>query len=378
MKTLLFCNLHPRKPGAFEQLLGAIGGELNRTGDEFVLGLAGDPAPAVTAVFRESGIRWHVMPGWHPIGGEVRRWAFVAPALRLLSRERPDVAAVHFGNELQSLVPILLWRLRSRAPRWVWQQDQRMEDPTPLKARLSGLRLLCLVCDRFVAVYEGGRRSMELRGIPPRRIAVIRNSVPDHESHRPRGRLRAELGLGPDAVLAVAVSSLIPRKRVDLLVRAIQPVAAVGADLHLAVAGDGPERDALRRLACQAGVAARVHFLGLRDDARDLLAESDIFVHASEIEACSYAIGESMAAGLPAVVVEAGAAREQVVDGGSGFVVKSGNETAIVERLSVLAADAGMRRRMGAAARSRWNAMYRTDVAAREYAELYRSAANRA
>jgi len=153
MKLLLFCNLIPLKTGAYETLLAAIGSEFKKVNDEFVVVFAGEPIPPVAESLRAAGVRWHILPEWVGRGGRfhwgmvslgkkcngsnpttsfslnpqspisnlqsrerVRPWGFVLPALRLLRQERPDVAAVHFGNELPTLVVSLLSKVAMRNP----------------------------------------------------------------------------------------------------------------------------------------------------------------------------------------------------------------------------------------------------------------------
>ncbi len=372
MKTLFFCNLYPRKQGAFEQMLGALGAEFRRRGDRLVLALAGEPIAPVAAAWQEEGIRWCIVKGWNTPDDHVRPWRFCLPAVRLLRREQPDVAVVHFGNELPALAVSVAWRMAGGGPRWVWQQDQRIQDPSRVATHASRIRMLTWGFDRFVAVYEGGRRSLLLRGVPNARVAVIHNSAPEYVPVRSAGWLRKELGLPEDSVAALTVASLLPRKRVDFLLRVFADVPAQ-LPPHLVVAGDGPEGDALRRLAHERGIARQVHFLGLRQDVREIMPECDFLVHAAEAEACSYAIIESMATGIPAVVTDAGAAREQIEDGVTGFVLEPHDLQGFTKRVAALAVDASLRQRLGAAAHERWDKRYRTEVAARRYHELYRS-----
>jgi glycosyltransferase involved in cell wall biosynthesis len=84
-----------------------------------------------------------------------------------------------------------------------------------------------------------------------------------------------------------------------------------------------------------------------------------------------------MATGIPAVVTEAGAAREQIEDGVSGFVVERDDLDGLASRIDLLVRDTDRRRAMGAAARKRWDASYRLETAARRYCELYRALAAR-
>ena len=360
-------------------------------------------------------------------GEKVHPWGFVLPALRLLRQERPDVAVVHFGNELPTAATILLARLTGLGKiKWIWQQDQHIHDPGRIGKRLSRLRLLSFFADHFVAVYEGGRESMKKRGIPADKITVIHNSVAPHTPIRPKGWLRKELGIGPDEVLLVTNGSLIPRKRIDFILRACAELGRGGGMVdgswlrveggsrgrgerqtlgtkealptdhcspttyhlppttyhlphttcppppwRLLVIGEGPERERLAALAAELGIAGRAHFLGLRNDVRDILAESDLYLHASLAEAGTYAICESMSVSIPGVVTEAGAAREQIIDGVTGWVLPPDDLEGFASRIELLMTESKTRCEMGRLAHKRWHERYRVEVAAEKFYELY-------
>ena len=68
-------------------------------------------------------------------------------------------------------------------------------------------------------------------------------------------------------VCFLTVGLLTPKKGIDLLVRAFAAGFQSQPGVILEIAGDGPERAALGRLAQQLGVADRVVFLGLLDRA---------------------------------------------------------------------------------------------------------------
>ena len=379
MKVLHFCNLLPRKEGAYEALLAAIAAGLREGGDTIHFVFAGEPMDAVAERLRAAGATWSVIRGWSD-GNREHPWRFVLPACRLLRVHRPNVAVVHFGNEMPSLAASVLAPLFGasgvRDVRWVWEQDQQIADPTPLAARINRLLVLARKFDRFVAVYAGGRRSLLLRGVPEERVVVICNAVGDYTRRRTQGWLRAELGVPIESPLLVSVGSLIARKRIGFLIEAIGRLASTSRP-HLAVVGDGPERPNLVRWADTLGVSKRLHLMGLRNDVREVLFEVDAYVHASLAETCTYSISESMATGVPAVVTDAGAAREQIENGVSGFVVGRDDVDGFASRVDLLVRDEVRRREMGAAARRRWEANYRVDVAARRYCELYRSLAAR-
>ncbi|MBU0610753.1 MAG: glycosyltransferase, partial [Armatimonadetes bacterium] len=72
-------------------------------------------------------------------------------------------------------------------------------------------------------------------------------------------------------------------------------------EVHLAIAGDGPLRPHLQRVAESLGAPKAIHFLGRRDDIPQFLAALDLFVLPSLWEGLPYALLEAGAAGLPVV-----------------------------------------------------------------------------
>lgn len=377
MKTLLFCNLIPDKLGAYEAYVAALGRVFRGAGDELVPVVAREPVADVARVWRAAGIRWRVLAAWTSGTGREHAWGFCLPAWRLLRDESPDVAAVNFGNELPTLAVAVLARVLLRVPpRWVWIQHQQMRAPSAVTRLASRIRLLMLGVDRFVALYGRGADALRDRGIPSDRIVVMENAIADQPLARAPGWLHAELALPPATPLVVTTSWLIPRKRVDWILRAFASAPAAGdAPAVLLIVGEGPERASLEALARDLGIGGRARFLGRRQDVRDLLPECAVLVLASSAEASAYAIIESMAAGIPSVVTDVGAASEQIVDGESGFVVGVDGANALAARIAALLTDAALRRRLGAAARARFLARYQLEDSVRRYHALYRDLA---
>jgi glycosyltransferase involved in cell wall biosynthesis len=143
------------------------------------------------------------------------------------------------------------------------------------------------------------RRACELGGRDVRYAPV---AAPRPVVRRSRDDVRAALGLDDDRPLIVSVGRLHPQKRLDVLVEA----AARWPDLRplVAVAGDGPEEDRLRRLAAQR--RAPVRLLGRRADVPDLLAAADLVVLTSRWEARALVAQEALILGRPLVATAVG------------------------------------------------------------------------
>ena len=131
--------------------------------------------------------------------------------------------------------------------------------------------------------------------------------------------LRARLGVRPGERLLLAVGRLAKEKNLELLLRAL--AIANDSSLKLAVAGDGPHRQALEAIARAGGIAGSARFLGVvgREALPDLYASADAFVMPSTTETQGLVLAEALAAG--ALVIAADAPQNRDVLGGAGILV---------------------------------------------------------
>ncbi|AXE27808.1 glycosyl transferase [Streptomyces globosus] len=181
----------------------------------------------------------------------------------------------------------------------------------------AGVRRLYLAGERLgsatVAVSDTVAARLAAWGVPAGRVHVVPNGIEAARFRFDAGvrrATRARTGLPERAFVVGGVGRLVPGKRFDALVRAV--AALPGA--HLLLAGDGPERGALRALAAELGAQHRIHLVGERDPLGEdgggrapgvpqLLAAMDVFVSASREEAFGLAVVEALAAGLPVLHV---------------------------------------------------------------------------
>jgi glycosyltransferase involved in cell wall biosynthesis len=143
----------------------------------------------------------------------------------------------------------------------------------------------------------------------------------------------------------------------------------VGA--RLVIAGSGPEEAALRRFAN--GLGNTVSFTGPVFGAAKiaLFRNADVFLLPSYSEGLPYALLESMAAGVPAIITRVGAIPDVMADGLHGLFVPPRDPHAIGRAITALAADRELLARMGDAGRKRIAASYSIEQLAREFAKLY-------
>jgi glycosyltransferase involved in cell wall biosynthesis len=204
---------------------------------------------------------------------------------------------------------------------------------------------------RLVQVYAPEIRDELLAAHPvgPDRVLVLPPGV-SLDRFRPGGRAtaRAALGLPPDGLLVLFCGHGFERKGLD---RALAALAAMREPARLLVAGrDDPEP--WRRRAREAGVGERVTFTGPVPDPERLYAAADAVVFPSRADVWGAPIVEGMASGLPVVTSATAGAATLLEDGRTGIVLPAPlDPAALAAALDRLAADPGLRARLGAEAR---------------------------
>jgi len=267
-----------------------------------------------------------------PIVGR-RPWRVPAAALavrRALGATRPDV--VHAHNPTMALAAGLVTGRGRKPPGLVNVHGVPEEDwPTAVRlVRLSGLAP--------VACGPGVAAALAEHGCTP--FATVPNAV--GPAPPPAGR--AELGLEPGTRLVLAVGRLVEQKNHELAIRAIASVP----DAVLAIAGDGPLRPRLERVANEEGVDGRVRFLGVRPDARALMGAADAIVLSSHWEGLPLSALEALASGTPLVATDVRGLRELVVDDQDALLVPEEPE-ALAAALRRVLDDSGLAARLAEA-----------------------------
>lgn len=164
-----------------------------------------------------------------------------------------------------------------------------------------------------------------------------------------RADLRCALGVPDGAPVVVSVGRFVAYKGYEYLLDAAASVDGA----HWLLAGDGALRAALEARAQALGIAARVHFLGWRDDVGDLLALADVVVMPSLGEHFGRLLIEAMAMARPVVATDAGGVPEIVVPGSTGLLVPPGRADALADAVRSLLAAPGRAAALGQAGRLR-------------------------
>ncbi len=257
---------------------------------------------------------------------------FTRPRIaRALARFAPRVAVAWMG------------RAALHAPRGPWVLVGRLGGYYDLKQFAS--------CDHLVgnsqAVIAWVHRQ---QSFPPERVHYLPNFSPDLSGAAP-----ADLpGSATDAPRVLALGRLHRNKGFDILIAAASRLPGV----QVFIAGEGPERVALERLARHAGVADRVHFLGWRTDNAALLAACDMLVCSSRTEPLGNVILEAFSANRPVVAAMAEGPRELIEPGRTGVLVAQESAIALAAGIEGVLGNPAQTAAMVRAARTRYEAAF--------------------
>ena len=248
----------------------------------------------------------------------------------------------------------------------------RRSEYNPHKRRRGGVkRLLNRKWPAFHIINstpsaDAANRSLSL--FTSRHVLIVRNALD-------LNLFKCESEASQKRDYVAAIGSLMPVKRWDRLLRVVRDLKSVlGEGIRFQIAGDGPWRPALEKLADDLGVSRIIEFRGAVHDISAFLSGAKFLVHTSESEGCPNVVMEAMACGLPVVAMETGEIPYLVEDGKTGFVVRQDDETTFVERVSLLLGDDELCLSMGAAAREKAKREFTLERLVSETLEAYRVA----
>lgn len=312
--------------------------------------------------------------GGSAAGGRVLASLRTVMTLRhIIRRERPDV--VHFFLPEPYLIGSVasagcdaIVKIMSRRSLSHYQGNH------PMLARLE--RAL----HRSVAALIGNSSAVAAQLVAesgaPEKVGIIHNGIelPPPCDAATRAAERRLLGIPDGAFVIGVIANLIAYKgHADLLTALGAIRDRLSGPWRLMLIGrDEGIGATLRRQAEQLGIAGNILWLGERADSQDLIATADLGVLPSHQEGFSNSLIEKMAHGLPVVATRVGGNIDAVADGDSGRLVPVGDAAALGAAITALYEDAGLRARMGVAARLRVERLFSLQACARRYLDLYR------
>jgi glycosyltransferase involved in cell wall biosynthesis len=262
--------------------------------------------------------------------------------------EGVDHIHCHFANH-PALAGWLVHRLVGIPYSFTAHGSDLHVDRTMLPAKVAEAAFVVTISADNRAVIEATCRSSAAG-----KVDVIHCGI-DSGAFRPVDRPAG----GPFRI--VAVGTLHEVKGQVHLIEACRMLADRGVDFRCLFIGDGPDRAALEGRVADLGLADRVSFAGqLTSDAvaaalreADVLAAPSVPTRGGKREGIPVVLMEAMATGLPVVASRLSGIPELVTDEVDGLLVAPRDDASLADALARLAADPGLRARLGTAGRER-------------------------
>lgn len=202
-----------------------------------------------------------------------------------------------------------------------------------------------------ILVPSAGTRDQLLsRGLPAAKLKPLPRWV-NTEQFSPEKRTRGYWegrGLNGNVKL-LYVGRVSREKSLDLLVTAFRELVDAGANLSLAIIGDGPYRDEVTKELVGYPVLLTGFMQG--EELQRAYASADLFVFPSATDTFGNVVLEAQASGLPVIVTDAGGPRELMIDGETGAVFPAGSSSGLVEAVRRFTLDSSSLAEMGRNAR---------------------------
>ncbi len=229
---------------------------------------------------------------------------------RLLRQLSPDISIAH-GNRAVNLL--------------------RLAGAAPVGAVLANYKINCAgIAAAFCPTLDLRRHAIE-RGLPASCAFHVPYmvDVPAGPRHHARGS---------PAVIG-AMGRFVSKKGFDVLVDALARLQANGTAFRAILAGDGPERGALERLAAERHLGEVLSFPGWVTNKPAFFAEIDVFCLPSHHEPFGIVLIEAMAHGLPIIATDSEGPTEILHDGIDGMIVPRGDVVRLARAFDALIGD---------------------------------------
>jgi glycosyltransferase involved in cell wall biosynthesis len=208
---------------------------------------------------------------------------------------------------------------------------------------------------RIIANSEWVAGQAIASGAPREKITVVFEGaeVPPRFTLEQRSAARRRWQQPEGAPLLGCVGVLLPDKGQEWLIRAVAELYGEFPGLRLLLAGDGPYRGKLERLAQELKVSGLVIFAGFVKDVESVYAGLDAFLLPSFFEALNNSLLAAMAYEIPSIAFRRGALGEIIGDGTSGLLVEAANLAELNSAIRRLLTDASLARTLAVNGRRR-------------------------
>lgn len=222
---------------------------------------------------------------------------------------------------------------------------------------------------RYIVQTETAKQElMKKLQLPKERFDVIHNAIDlkEFDFEIDTDKKRKDLGLKPADIVITCVSKLRRGKGHEYLLEALETLLCHSREgensVKLLIVGDGEQKNKLLKQIEDYRSKPAINFLGNRNDVKEILRISDIFILPTLGEGMSNAIMEAMASGLPVITTDIPENRELIVHEKTGVLVPKKDSALLAEELDALLRDTQKRKNLSRNAKRAISESFNTSV----------------
>jgi glycosyltransferase involved in cell wall biosynthesis len=171
----------------------------------------------------------------------------------------------------------------------------------------------------------------------------------------------------------VYVGRLEPVKNHALLLNAFRAALKAMPGLGLWMVGDGSQREILKSLAAELGIASQVTFWGQQLDVTPFFSAADAFIMSSSSEGLPMSLLQAFSLGVPAIVTDVGGMAEVVRLAQAGLMVSATEPAGMTAAILRLAANDAERAQFSMNAEHAFHSRFSLQTMVDAYMDLYRN-----
>ncbi len=281
----------------------------------------------------------------HPIPANSVRWNGHSLLQKLMRARRYEIVHAHDPHGLT-----LAWLARAHRSATLIAQRRVANPLSRAPFALARYR----AAKRIFAVSKFIADSVIRSGISANQVDVVYEGVklPDRTTEGQRQSARDRWKVADAEILLGVVGYLLPEKGQEALIRALPAVHKDFPSCKLLLAGDGPTRPALEKLASELNITRSVIFTGFIERIETVYQALDLFLFPSLAEPLGTSMLAAMSYALPVIGVASGGVPEMVSSEKNGLLVPAPNPDAFATCIKRLLHNREEARNFGEAARA--------------------------
>ena len=290
--------------------------------------------------------------------------------VRLIKEQNIQIIHTHgYKSDILGLVAARIAGIKAVATPHGFENARDIKLQMFIKAGCMALKYF----DAVAPLSDELLMDMKRIGVNKARIRLIQNGVDLDEIASAASSGRMAMGSEKSAFRKIGyIGQMASRKNITDLIKTFDLLYQDDRHVQLMLIGDGPQKEALQKMATALPSAENILFLGYRKDRLELLRDMDMFSMTSSLEGIPRCMMEAMAMGVPVAAFDIPGVDKLIVNKKTGLSVKFGDIRGLADCWKTFLSDPAYAGQIGMNGKQHVFTHYSAFRMASEYLDLYK------